>query len=84
MGSAVDAERRIALRVANGLLPPGPPTKTWTTGGTAEACDGCSAPIEPAHVEYNFECDGRILRFHIGCAGLWQDECARRGRPWPE
>jgi hypothetical protein len=31
-------------------------------------------------MEYEFEApDGRAIRFHVGCAGLWEAERRRRG-----
>jgi len=49
--------------------------------GTGKLCDGCDTRILPAQVEYEFEAtDGRVIRFHLGCAGLW--EAYRRRMGW--
>jgi hypothetical protein len=43
------------------------------------ASGGASPPIVPAQVEYEFIVgDGRTIRFHLGCAGLWEAERRRR------
>jgi hypothetical protein len=48
--------------------------------GKGYRCDGCESTILPAQVEYEFEAEnGRVIRFHLGCAGLWEAERRRRG-----
>jgi hypothetical protein len=48
--------------------------------GRSEPCSGCDTPILPGQIEYEFEAtDGTAVRFHLGCAGLWEAERRRRG-----
>jgi hypothetical protein len=63
-----------------GVLPSDHPSKMYAGHGTGEPCAGCETPILRAQVEYEFETpDGRAIRFHLGCAGLWEAERRRRG-----
>jgi hypothetical protein len=46
-----------------------------TRASDGRFCDGCETTILPAQVEYQFEtttADERVIRFHLGCAGLWE------------
>jgi hypothetical protein len=73
---------RIRDRLDAGLLSRVMPDKTWAGFGKGRPCHGCSEPIHPTQVEYEFKehPDSDIgTPFHIGCAGLWQAELRRRG-----
>jgi hypothetical protein len=73
------AAKLIRDRLNSGRLPCGVPTRMWAGFGTGQSCDGCDEPIVPAQVEYEFIVgDGRTIRFHLGCAGLWEAERRRR------
>jgi len=76
-----NASKRIHDKLNAGALPHEPPVKIYAGFGKGELCDGCDAPIFPAQVEYEFDAgDDRVIRFHLGCAGLW--EAYRRVRGW--
>jgi hypothetical protein len=56
-----------------GILPTDDSVKTWGGYGTGLTCDGCDAPITSSEPEHEEEMsDGRILRFHVACDGLWR------------
>ena len=74
-----DAPEKIAERLDAGLLPSKAPAKMWAGHGKGDACSGCDLLILPAQVEYEFEDAGRTIRFHLGCAGLWEAARRRRG-----
>ena len=41
--------------------------------GSGLTCDGCDAPITSSEPEHEEEMsDGRTLRFHVACDGLWR------------
>lgn len=69
----------IRERLDAGQLPTTVPPKMWAGFGSGEPCDGCDEPILRAQVGYEFEADGRTIRFHQACAGLWEAESRRRG-----
>ena len=49
--------------------------------GRSEPCFGCATPILPDQIEYEFQAaDQGTVRFHLGCATLWETE--RRRRDW--
>src|SRR5262249_62298432 len=75
----LDAPNRIRDKMDAGLLPhDAPPTTMHAHFGMGALCDGCDEPILPAQVQYEFDADdGRVIKFHLGCAGLW--EAYRRG-----
>lgn len=51
----------------------------WAGHGTHKVCDGCSEPIPPSHVEYEFVlADGRTFHLHLGCASLLEAERRQR------
>jgi hypothetical protein len=48
--------------------------------GRGQVCDGCGERILPAQTQYELDYNGQgFFRLHIGCAGLWDAECRRRG-----
>jgi len=76
----MDAPKKIRDRVAASVLPLDRPVKMWAGYGQGLPCSGCDELILPAQVEYEFPAvDDRIIRFHLGCAGLWEAERRRRG-----
>ena len=73
------AAKLIRDRLDSGRLPSVAPIRMWAGFGTGQLCDGCDEPIVPAQVEYEFNAaDGCTVRFHLGCAGLWEAERRRR------
>ena len=76
-----DAPKKIRDKMDTGVLPRETPAKMYTGFGSGELCDGCETTIFPAQTLYKFDAsDGRVIRFHVGCAGLW--EGYRRIRGW--
>jgi len=74
------APKKIRDRMDNGTLPVDRPEKMHVRFGQGNPCKGCDQPIIPAQVEYEFgTADGRKIRFHLGCAGVWEAERRRRG-----
>jgi hypothetical protein len=70
----------IRAKIDAGALPTKIAGKMYAGFGTELACDGCETPILPAQVEHEFEApDGRTVRFHVGCAGLWEAALRRLG-----
>jgi hypothetical protein len=70
---------RIRRKINDGRLPMEEPVKVWTGSGSGTRCSGCEEIILPSQVEYDFTSDGQEFRFHLGCYGLWEAECRRRG-----
>jgi hypothetical protein len=63
-----------------GLLPRVLPEKMWSGYGHGNPCRCCDQLIHPAQIEYHFlRAPGDVLRFHIGCLGMWLAELRRRG-----
>lgn len=78
-----DAPKKIREKMDTGALPREAPSKMFAGFGAGDLCDGCETPILPAQVQYEFDADAvgrRVIRFHLGCAGLW--EAYRRVRGW--
>jgi len=71
----------IRERVESGHLPMLTVGKMYAGFGNGSSCDGCDQPIHRPQVEYEFQADDnkRTIRFHIGCAGLWEAERRRKG-----
>ena len=68
-----EASRRITDKLWRGILPTDDSVKTWAGYGTGLTCDGCDAPITSSEPEHEEEMsDGRTLRFHVACDGLWR------------
>jgi hypothetical protein len=79
--NGVDSLRQKILdRLQAGKLPDRLPEKMGAGFGADHPCDACDGPILAAQTEYTYELpDDRVLRLHVGCAGLWQAELLRRG-----
>ena len=76
-----DAAKKIRDKMDAGTLPSEAPSKMYAGFGKADLCDGCETLILPSQVQYEFDvADGRLIKFHLGCAGLW--EAYRRKRGW--
>ncbi len=69
----------IRKRIDERTLPREDPVKVFAGYGRGARCSVCDDVIGPAQVEADFVSDGRELRFHSGCFGLWEAECRRRG-----
>jgi hypothetical protein len=75
-----DAPQKSRDRLDAGTLPTELPPKMYAGYGQGEPCCVCDEPIHKAQVEYEMDYGGdRIFRLHLGCAGLWEAECRRRG-----
>jgi hypothetical protein len=69
----VDAPKKIRDKMDVGELPRDAPRRMYAGFGSGKICDGCETAILPAQVEYQFDDPyGRVIRFHLGCAGLWE------------
>jgi hypothetical protein len=73
LSSAMDmASQRITYKLWQGSLPADDPVKGWGSNGSGLPCDGCDDVISSSDAEHEVEIrDGRALRFHVKCAGLW-------------
>ena len=75
-----EAAQNIRRKLDAGLLPREVVGKMFTGFGHNKRCDGCEMVILANQVLHEFDTpDGRIVRFHLGCAGLWEAERRRRG-----
>ena len=64
---------RITHKLWLGMLPSAEPVKVWGGMGSGKACDGCDEAIPATEAEHELDfADGRVLHFHVACAGLWQ------------
>jgi hypothetical protein len=71
---------QICDKLDAGGLPRVLPEKMWTGHGHGNPCKGCSQPIHPAQIEYDFLVDsGDVFRLYIGCLGMWLAGLRRRG-----
>jgi hypothetical protein len=63
-----------------GTLPLDTPKNLWKGIGSGKACSACEAVIVSADVEFEPQYnDGRgVVRFHVGCHGIWEVERRRR------
>ena len=69
---------RIRRKLSQGLLPAERPTKTWAGNGSGFSCSGCGRPIVAPQLEFEHDLsEGRLLRFHGVCDGLWRVEVRR-------
>jgi hypothetical protein len=64
-----------------GLLPRQPAQTASRAYGDGQPCSACGVTILPVQAKYELDLhDGSTTyRFHLGCYGLWQAECRRRG-----
>jgi hypothetical protein len=68
-----DASARITAKLWEGTVPADEPVQTWGGRGSRLDCDGCDVPILPSESELESDMpDGRTLRFHVACDGLWR------------
>ena len=69
----ITASERITDKLWRGTLPADEPVKTWGGTGSGLKCDGCDEPILSSEPELEVDLpDGRALRFHVACEGLWR------------
>lgn len=67
------ASERITHKLWVGTLPADDPAKTWGGPGSSFECDGCDVAITSEEPEHELQMqNGRVLRFHVACAGLWK------------
>jgi hypothetical protein len=67
------ASALIMEKLLRGSLPAADPLKLWISYGTGLTCDGCDEVISASAQEHEAEMpNGRILRFHVPCHGLWR------------
>jgi hypothetical protein len=71
--------QKIRDKLDAGLLPREAPTTMREGNGHGSRCDGCDGLIHPAQVECEMASGDRVYRLHLGCAGVWDTECRRRG-----
>ena len=68
-----EAPRRITDKLWRRVLPTEEAVKVWGGLGSGLKCDGCDEPILQSEPELEVDMpDGRTLRFHVGCEGLWR------------
>jgi hypothetical protein len=74
---ATDVIRR---KLDAGTLPSRIQGSVYVGYGNGRRCDGCDTRITSAQIEHEFDAaDGRVVRFHIGCASLWLAALLRLG-----
>jgi hypothetical protein len=67
----------IRARLAAGTLPTIPPERLARQQGDGRPCNGCDAPVERIHIQYELDFrDNRAIRFHADCLVEWQRETA--------
>ena len=73
---------RIMDKLVRGTLPDADPVRVWGGYGTGLLCDGCDMAIASNEQEHEVEMpNGRRLRFHDPCHGLWRAlKVSRPGR----
>jgi hypothetical protein len=68
-----EASRRITDKLWRRVLPTEEAVKVWGGLGSGLKCDGCDVSILPSESELESDMpDGRTLRFHVACDGLWR------------
>ena len=73
----------IRERITAGVLPKIEHVKRWVGYGQNLRCQACDDMILPAQVEHELDFpypDGRTVRLHAGCAGLYESIFRRDGR----
>ena len=72
--------RMIRSKMADGTLPLDTPRNLWKGIGSGKPCSACENVILPADVEFEPQyTDQRgVVRFRVGCHGLWEAERRRR------
>ena len=79
MSDVAGIRARILLKLDTGGLPNDIPTKVEGGFGDGVACDGCGEQISASQAEHDFTSpDGRVMRLHITCSGVWQAEVLKR------
>lgn len=69
----LDARKKIREKLDTGVLPRDVPPKRFASYGSGEPCQGCDAVIVRTEIMHEFDMgDGRLVSFHVGCAGLWE------------
>jgi len=71
--------QKIRDKLDAGSLPREAPATMFESHGHGSRCDGCDGLIHPAQVECEMAYGDRVYRLHLGCAGVWDAECRRRG-----
>jgi len=75
MADVRELRARIQDKIRSGKLPQHTLGKILGGFGGGHACDGCDEKIAGAQYEHEVPLpDGRHLRLHVGCSGLWQAE----------
>jgi len=75
----LDAPQKIREKLDSGDLPRHAPEQMLAGFGSGKPCNGCETPILAAHAEYEFDAgEGRVIRLHLRCAGLWEAYRRRR------
>jgi hypothetical protein len=65
--------RRVTDKLRKGTLPADDPVKGWCSNGSGLPCAGCDDVISSGDAEHEVVMsDGRSLRFHVKCAGVWR------------
>ena len=74
------AAQMIRDKLDAGRLPRDVNPRMFAGYGDGQHCDGCETPISAAQVEWEFITpEGQTVRFHLGCAALWEADRRRRG-----
>ena len=70
-----DVPQRIREKVAIGVLPLAPPTRSLAGFGSGQLCAACDRAITITQTELEIEVEGgRAFILHMGCAGLLEIE----------
>jgi hypothetical protein len=64
---------QITRKLWLGTLHSDDPVKMWGGPGSRLKCDACDLVILTQQCEHELQMQkGRVLRFHVACAGLWR------------
>ena len=70
----------IRAKLADGFLPNAGIPRLWGGPGTGQPCDACEKVITKAELEFEGPGPkGDVVRFHIGCFGIWDTERQSEG-----